>query len=652
LLKDRLVRRGLTPTENSLGMLLAADGARAAVPEPLAAATVRAAAALVAGGKIQTGTASGSVLALMNVVLRAAVVFKLKATASVLLGIALVGVVAAGVGGWASVRNQPGERGPAREPAVASSPNSPPIGNHRPADEIVKEIDALLKTTLREVGSREKLDQMLRARSQIAALVEELWTAYPDDSRLTRYLPERWECLTFSKRKADIYAEISAVLRSAKDRVLKKEALLFETGLRLLEPIDGRTAVSLAEAFRRHAPDDNRAGELFRLATAKLDDDWHLRLGLIVLLALAGVFTLSAMWIRRVRLRVCLKLALGLGGLVSVVLVVLLITFQFLTYDWQNAIYGFFSGWRNLFSDPTLQRKARFIAFSLLYKVPEQLESIGSSIWAGLTVAMALATALGVVVGHRRFAGGSMRWTSTIRLAVLGFVGVLAVSAGLDALPIARQRSALGDRIMRDYPDVFKDRLADGQRRQHERIGEPFELEFADAITGRRVSIKALRGKVVVVDFWASYGGLLGGHISKMKRLYAEYHDKGVEFIGVSLDHSEEHGGLDELKAFVAKEQVPWPHFYEDLEPQRAGNRPGPTDRLLASIQHYYGFDSNRGVTRTAAKEFSDSWGIHLLPTVFLIDTEGKLYSTEAEGQLETLLQHVLKQTRFSPADR
>ena len=43
LLRDRLVRRGLAPTEGSLGMLLAVDGVRAAVPEPLTAATARAA---------------------------------------------------------------------------------------------------------------------------------------------------------------------------------------------------------------------------------------------------------------------------------------------------------------------------------------------------------------------------------------------------------------------------------------------------------------------------------------------------------------------------------------------------------------------------------------------------------------------------------
>jgi peroxiredoxin len=190
---------------------------------------------------------------------------------------------------------------------------------------------------------------------------------------------------------------------------------------------------------------------------------------------------------------------------------------------------------------------------------------------------LASATALGLVLAHRRFVGTPTRWTSTVQLAFLGFIAVLAVAASVDAFLIARQQDALRDRVVREYPDFFKDgqapwerrqrereaRLADGQRRQCERIGEPFELEFADAITGRPVSVRALRGKVVVVNFWPAYGGLIAGHIPKMKRLYAEYHDKGVEFIGVSVDVPEESGRLEALKAFVAKEQVPWPQYLD-----------------------------------------------------------------------------------------
>lgn len=284
----------------------------------------------------------------------------------------------------------------------------------------------------------------------------------------------------------------------------RKEALLFETGLRFLEPIDGRTEVSLAEAFARQAPGDRRTGELFRLAIVRLDDDWYLRLGLVAILGLAGAFTLSTAWIGRVA-RACIKIAGGLGGLVLGLLAAVLFSFRLLAYDRQDAIYAYYITTLNALSDPTFQRCAGFIAFSLLYKVPQQLENIASSVRTGLAVALASATALSVVVVNRRLVGTPVPWMSTLRLAVLGFLTVLAVSVGLDAFSIARQASSLRNRIVQDYGGLSPDRLDNGERRkreqearqvvlkrrQRERIGEPFDLEFADAITGRRVSMKA-----------------------------------------------------------------------------------------------------------------------------------------------------------------
>ena len=44
--------------------------------------------------------------------------------------------------------------------------------------------------------------------------------------------------------------------------------------------------------------------------------------------------------------------------------------------------------------------------------------------------------------------------------------------------------------------------------------------------------MKNLKGKVVVVDFWATWCGPCVAEMPHMKQLYAEYHDKGVEFIG------------------------------------------------------------------------------------------------------------------------
>ena len=48
--------------------------------------------------------------------------------------------------------------------------------------------------------------------------------------------------------------------------------------------------------------------------------------------------------------------------------------------------------------------------------------------------------------------------------------------------------------------------------------------------------MKGLKGKVVVIDFWATWCGPCVAEMPTMKKLYAEYKDKGVEFIGVSLE--------------------------------------------------------------------------------------------------------------------
>jgi RNA polymerase sigma factor (sigma-70 family) len=665
LLKDRLVRRGMAPTEGSLSLLLAVDGARAPVSEQLAAGTVRAAVWASRGGASPAEAASGSALALMYEVVRAAIVVKLKVATAILLAIAFAGAAAVQVGAGAGVHTQSEARASGRQPAVSSNPPLPRSAAHRPADEIVKEIETLKKTARRPAASQGEWDQRDWAYCQIAALVDELRTAYPDDPRVTRYLPERWECLTFLNRRADIHAEIEAVLRTAKEPALKKEALLFETCLRFLyKSTDGRTAVSLAEAFAREAPGDNRAGELLYLAAGKLDDGWYTRVGLVVLLAVAGALTLWTARKRRAGTRGwLLKLGVRLGGVVLVLLVALLFGFQFLSYDGQNAIYGSFFERLSALRNSNLQGTALFIAYVILNKVTPQLQSIARSGWTGLAVALASATSLFLVLAHRRSVGTPTQWTSTARLAFLGFIAVLAVSGGVDAFLIARQQRALRDRVVREFRDFFKDgeapwerrqreceaRLADGQRRQRERIGEPFELDFADAITGRPVSVKALRGKVVVVNFWPAYGGLMPGHIPKMKGLYAEYHDKGVEFIGVSIDVPEESGGLEALKAFVAKEQIPWPQY---LDSHPVVSRPGPTDRLLASVQYYQCLYRYRDLRSTVANEFSESWGISLLPTVFLIDAEGKLYSTEAEGELDTLIPLLLEKARASSSGR
>lgn len=173
------------------------------------------------------------------------------------------------------------------------------------------------------------------------------------------------------------------------------------------------------------------------------------------------------------------------------------------------------------------------------------------------------------------------------------------------------QRAILEDRILKDFPDSPVVTEIKGMRRRRDSVGKPFELEFTDAVKGGKVSMKGLKGKVVIVDFWATWCGPCIAELPHMKELYDQYHEKGLEIVGVSLDQPEDQGGLKDLRDFVHERQIPWPQYYQGQ-----------------------GWES----------AFSTSWGIASIPAVFVIDRDGNLASADARGQLDELVPKLLEQ--------
>ncbi|HSZ59332.1 MAG TPA: TlpA disulfide reductase family protein [Tepidisphaeraceae bacterium] len=114
------------------------------------------------------------------------------------------------------------------------------------------------------------------------------------------------------------------------------------------------------------------------------------------------------------------------------------------------------------------------------------------------------------------------------------------------------------------------------------------------------------KGKVILVDFWATWCGPCREELPRVKKAYSTWHDKGLEVLGVSCDNSG-----DDLNAFLkSNPDMPWPQLFD---PKTAGWHPLAT-----------------------------GYGITGIPTMFLIDKKGVVRTVEARENFEDLIPKML----------
>ncbi|WP_404307567.1 TlpA family protein disulfide reductase [Neorhodopirellula lusitana] len=150
---------------------------------------------------------------------------------------------------------------------------------------------------------------------------------------------------------------------------------------------------------------------------------------------------------------------------------------------------------------------------------------------------------------------------------------------------------------------------ARGTSRRLQLIGMPIHLEGQTA-EGEMFDWSAYRGKVVLVDFWASWCAPCCAEFPNLKSILQKY-EGDFDIVGVNMDSS-----IDEMRELVEREEVPWTNIVG--EETLGDGRKNP---------------------------IAVRYGISEIPTAILVDRDGKVLSLEAPGRrLESLLDYLIKQ--------
>jgi peroxiredoxin len=115
---------------------------------------------------------------------------------------------------------------------------------------------------------------------------------------------------------------------------------------------------------------------------------------------------------------------------------------------------------------------------------------------------------------------------------------------------------------------------------------------------GKNIELKSLRGKVVLLDFWASWCGPCRRENPNVVNIYNKYKDKGFTVYSVSLDRP---GAKENWKEAIAADHLTWPNHVSDL-------------------QHW-----NSAAGR--------AYGIQSIPHTFLLNKDGVIVAMDLRGE-------------------
>lgn len=94
-------------------------------------------------------------------------------------------------------------------------------------------------------------------------------------------------------------------------------------------------------------------------------------------------------------------------------------------------------------------------------------------------------------------------------------------------------------------------------------IGAPAPAYRAVSLDGDSVSLAAHRGKVVLLNVWATWCHPCRDEIPELRQIHARYRDRGLELIGVSVDTE---GSDDAIRDFMREFQMAYPVWRDPAE--------------------------------------------------------------------------------------
>ncbi len=215
--------------------------------------------------------------------------------------------------------------------------------------------------------------------------------------------------------------------------------------------------------------------------------------------------------------------------------------------------------------------------------------------------------------------------SAEIRDAADATPGIKGEISALDVLAGARAAEAGGDikawvasaeEHLKAYPEASSNRTITTKIKSITTTAElrekPLDLKFT-AVDGREVDLASLRGKVVLIDFWATWCGPCVAELPNVLKTYREFHPKGFEIVGISLDSDKA-----KLESFVKDKGMDWPQFFDG---------------------------------KGWKNEISTRYGINSIPAMWLVDKKGMLVSTSARSTLEELVaKHLAEEVALAPS--